>query len=610
MSLYNKEIKVEDLIRFADEESIWLPEFQRPFVWDWNQIRLLVDSLFNDYTISSVLLWEGGDELARRRVGGSIKEIKIPQKGSLEKVTYLLDGQQRTTSMLLTFTNKLVFKGNNVKKTEKIDLFWDSEYSGSDPEKRWVFSDDLIEVGTDKVYLSDLSEKETIQKFRSRFVKLKHAYNFDDTKAEDLFNNDYKEIHLYSKKLTELKDKILKRKIYDIEQKGALEQVLEVFERINTKNTKLSMFDIMVAKTYRQYDRGIFDLRSFFKLISYAGDVKENYFDNIEEIDLDKVEHSLDESDLLFLTMIILDKKFKATEILKLNTDQLSSNTKLLHDKYQYIVGLMNQQFLVEKGELWKFQPIMKFMAACLSERKKLLLEENEFLKTWFWNTLLKNRYPGAQNERIAKDYNIFSEPISFNEKLVRMKKDNTRNFDFVAGQKNDIPDVFDSYYTAKAQQLYRAMILLLKSKGAKDFYNGLIPVKSGAHAHTLEEHHIFPKNSKIGKQITSSYASTVLNDIINNIANIGLLTSETNNSIKSKNPSVYILAFENDYKNAGKHAEFLEIMQSQFISQEMIEMLKKDDFDLFIRARTKALYHQIEKLCFISEPQPAKHLH
>lgn len=109
--------KVEDLIKSAYDEKLWLPEFQRPFVWKDNQIRLLIDSLYQNYTISSILTWIGNDELARRRVGGSIKEIKIPTNNNNdEKITYLLDGQQRTTALTYAFTDKTIYKDKKKRK--------------------------------------------------------------------------------------------------------------------------------------------------------------------------------------------------------------------------------------------------------------------------------------------------------------------------------------------------------------------------------------------------------------------------------------------------------------------------------------------------------------
>jgi hypothetical protein len=142
-------------------------------------------------------------------------------------------------------------------------------------------------------------------------------------------------------------------------------------------------------------------------------------------------------------------------------------------------------------------------------------------------------------------------------------------------------------------------MLLLLKTKNARDFYNGLVPAKNATIQYTLEEHHIFPDNSVIGKQIKQRYADHRYNDIINNIANIALLTKETNNNrIKAKKPSEYIAAFEKEYQQQGKLNEFHKILESQFITNGMIEKLKADDFEGFIYLRTQELLNQINTLC------------
>ena len=613
MNLSNTELKVADLIKHSEDENIWLPEFQRPFVWDKNQVRLLIDSLYNNYTISSILLWTGGDELARRRVGASIKEIKIPQDKP-ESVVYLLDGQQRTTALTLAFTDKPIYRGKNIKKTEKVNIYFDSLYKGDDPEIRWVLDDEKIENPGNiesPIMLKEFSDKELFSKFGTRFVKIKHVYRFEDSQVEDWFQGEDAQLqkmtflYEYNKLLKELDKYILERKVYDIEQKETLEQVLEVFERINTKNTKLSIFDIMVAKTYRKFPEGFFDLRSYYKLINYQKNVKPTYFESLDVIDLDKVEMIVDESFMLQLSMIILNKKFKATEILKIKTDALMSNTKYLHDKFHLLIGFMNHNFNITKEELNVYQPIMKFLAAALSHYDDIDIDKQELLKKWFWNTLLKNRYPGAQNEKIAKDYKTIINHSELNETLSIFIRANTRSFNYLNDISLENLQLIDAHYSNRSQQIYRALLLLLKSRKAQDFYNGLIAVKSGAIAHRLEEHHIFPKNSSLGKAITEKYKDHRYSDIINNVANISLITKETNNKrIKSKLPSEYIVDFENQYKAAEKYEEFLSIMKSQFISPNMIEMLKRDNFENFILSRTKLLVNQIELLCEIEQKE------
>ena len=82
------------------------------------QVALLIDSLYQNFTISNILIWKGQDELARRRVGGSIQEIKIPQNMNTENIIYLLDGQQRTTALTYAFTDKVIYKAMKKKTNE------------------------------------------------------------------------------------------------------------------------------------------------------------------------------------------------------------------------------------------------------------------------------------------------------------------------------------------------------------------------------------------------------------------------------------------------------------------------------------------------------------
>lgn len=610
MSNTNKDFNIKDLIDLSYKEQVWLPEFQRPFVWDKNQVRLLIDSLQRNYTISSILIWKGGDELARRAVGAKVKDIKIPEDKP-EDVTYLLDGQQRTTALTLVFTDKKIYKGNNTRKKEKLNLYWDSDYEGVNSELKWIYDDEKLDNPDNPqqpIMLKEYTAQELYKTFGHRFVKIKHAYNFDDNIVETWFdiedqNEEIKMLRFkneYNKKLKIIEKEVLYRKVYEIEQKGTLEEVLEVFERINTKNTKLSIFDIMVAKTYRKFDEGFFDLRTYYTMMNYEGHLSNNYFDNIENLELSQVQPFVDNKDMLQLTTIILKKQFLGTAVLKLNTDLLMTNTKLLHDKFHSLVQFMENNFSIESSELGRYNPLMKFLAGAISHLKSLSIKEKEFLKSWFWNTLLKNRYPGAQSERIAKDYALLiDDKFDLEQKLQRVINENTRSFSYLKEISTDNFKLYDAYYSNKSQQIYRALILLLKSNQAKDFYYGIQPNRGVVGKNKLEEHHIFPKKSVLGKNIVKQFENHKYEDVINNVANIALITKETNNNkIGSKLPSVYITDFENEYIEAGKRDVFIEIMASQFIDKNMIELLKNDNFEEFIVERTKLLYMQVEYLC------------
>jgi len=600
----NEISSIKKLIEAAKDEHIWLPEFQRPFVWDEIQIKLLIDSIYRDYTINSILIWDGENVLARRRIGGSIKQIMIPLQDDKTKITYLLDGQQRTTALLAVFTDQLVYKGNNAKKNYSIELYFDKQADENEPELKFIYDvEKIIDKNGEHTSLKNVGSFENIiKRFGLRFIRLKDVYKKNVKELINILGNDYAE---YDRSIDELNERILQQKLTVIEQHGSLENVLDVFERINTRNTKLNIFDIMVAKTYRIIDDKIFDLRSFLKMINYDERLSEDYFTTKVEIDYEGSKEVLDGSTMLFLIMLLLDKGFSQTQILSITTEDLLANFNFIHKSFNEIIGELNNYFKIEKEEVKNFQPILKFITAFHTENNKLSFEpvkKSEFLKKWFWNTVLYNRYPGAQNERISKDIDILKKNGSnFQNSLKEMIKDRTRSFDEVRKSSTESPQYFEADYESKNQQIYSAFYLLLKSKEPKDFRSGIIPQKGTRTSTKINEHHIFPINSVVGKQISADCEQSDITNRINNIANICIITDTTNKSIQHSNPSKYIKEIMGEYKKLNKENEFINMMESQFINQKMIDYLLKDDFNNFIYDRTMLLNDEIKKLSDVS---------
>ena len=83
-----------------EEGDIKIPAFQRGFVWKQNQVIDLLDSIYNDYPIGSILLWNSNDRLkSSRNIGG----FEIPERDDQYPVNYVLDGQQRLSAIYGTF---------------------------------------------------------------------------------------------------------------------------------------------------------------------------------------------------------------------------------------------------------------------------------------------------------------------------------------------------------------------------------------------------------------------------------------------------------------------------------------------------------------------------
>src|SRR5688572_19801970 len=97
--------KIDKLLNRINSGDIKIPAFQRSYVWKQNQIIELLDSVLNNYPIGSVLLWNSSEKLRHTR---NIAGFKIPDNTEEYPVNYVLDGQQRISSIYAVFANNYI----------------------------------------------------------------------------------------------------------------------------------------------------------------------------------------------------------------------------------------------------------------------------------------------------------------------------------------------------------------------------------------------------------------------------------------------------------------------------------------------------------------------
>lgn len=89
-------LRIEELVKDVKSGDIKLPKFQRPFVWNKEDILKLLDSVYQGYPIGSVLLWLTREKLAAER---KIADLEINERPDEYPTNYLLDGQQRLSTL-------------------------------------------------------------------------------------------------------------------------------------------------------------------------------------------------------------------------------------------------------------------------------------------------------------------------------------------------------------------------------------------------------------------------------------------------------------------------------------------------------------------------------
>lgn len=116
------DMQFDELMLKVRNGQIRIPDFQREFVWERTQIINLLDSVYQHFPIGSFLFWQTEDEIqAYRKIG----EIDLRHDRG-RSVQYVLDGQQRITSLFAALEQaKITHRVNGKKVTKHLQIFFD-----------------------------------------------------------------------------------------------------------------------------------------------------------------------------------------------------------------------------------------------------------------------------------------------------------------------------------------------------------------------------------------------------------------------------------------------------------------------------------------------------
>ena len=104
-------MEINTILDQIDLGAMALPEFQRGYVWNRQQVRELMSSLYRRYPVGGLLVWITRTELA---------EARGDQQLTAGNVKLILDGQQRITSLygIIRGTPPPFFEGNPATFTD------------------------------------------------------------------------------------------------------------------------------------------------------------------------------------------------------------------------------------------------------------------------------------------------------------------------------------------------------------------------------------------------------------------------------------------------------------------------------------------------------------
>lgn len=231
--IHAQEKNIVEFTTLLAENRILIPSFQREFVWDRDDIIKLWESIYRFYPIGSILCWETDIRLnIHRKIGGFIFENNGVSPRDNARWVYILDGQQRATALLMP----LLGGEGKVKAESDFDysLYFDAVTENFffahelNRRKRKVNPAFLIPLSQmihdgNQILERVLPEPGRTPMIENHIKQLAHVFS----------NYNLSLIHMEG---------------FDIPA------VREIFERINREGKALSSMDIMIARTFRNYE--------------------------------------------------------------------------------------------------------------------------------------------------------------------------------------------------------------------------------------------------------------------------------------------------------------------------------------------------------------------
>ena len=253
---------ISAILGFIEAGDFVIPEIQRPFVWKRAQVRDLIDSLYNGYPTGYIITWKNPDVHTKDGAVANGKRV-------------LIDGQQRITALMAAVSGLEVLDEDFNKDRIKIAF----NPLAKDSDKMFAVQD--ASHLKDKKWIPDIAEV-----FKNEFdpfdFAIKYCENNLDVKPNEINNA-----------IMSLKG-IANRQIGVIELDHTLDidEVTEIFIRINSKGTALSQSDFVMSKMASDTIHGGNTLRKVVDYFCHLAVKPDFYPQMIKDEEFEKTEYA------------------------------------------------------------------------------------------------------------------------------------------------------------------------------------------------------------------------------------------------------------------------------------------------------------------------------
>jgi uncharacterized protein with ParB-like and HNH nuclease domain len=554
---YEKATIIYTLNRIQNGELV-LPAIQRDFVWELERMYKLLDSIFRAYPFSTMLFWNTRQRIQYREFTRDWhKEMRytFQVKDEGKKGTMVLDGQQRLQTLFLalhgSYNHKILFFDllSGIEPDDISEAKYHFEYLSSDEAEElnqrnsaaqyWIPLRDLAALNFGQIaqksiqYLTKLgihAESELGQRLSHNVAMAFGVLRGDETINYFTVDKDYGDDGVTTD----------------------LDEVLEIFVRVNSGGQVLSKSDLMFSLMQMHWEGAADSIAELIDRLNAMG-----------RFEFDK--------DFILKTALVCVGAGAKYEVKKLRTENTvrkieSEFEKISEALIQSMLFVRDTARIVDDRILRSYNTLIPFVyffylqpnQQIKGEQTRLQMIQVLYLSLM---TVVFSRYADNYIDQLVRDFHAFNQtnPGEFPfEKFVPFIQSKTT-------------------YTTITDSLLQNNILLLMN-----VLEGGTRLPEGRRSRRPEVDHIFPQ-SKLRER-------GVPEDQINHYANFRLVPAIDNNWKRDRDPQPYF---------AGNPAA----AQRYFIPAEM---LNYEQYLEFLEKRREIIWRQLNRFFGLNDDQPS----
>jgi len=538
-------ISLAHMLSAIHERQLALPDFQRDFVWDARATEELIESVCRSFPAGSLLFMPWREDVFTPRAIQGAPDLDGRTPGQL-----ILDGQQRLSSL------------------------YQACYGAGDyryyVDIKPLLDDDDIEEAVFYKHRNRNGRYKTIQQQADLLVlplgALFGAGGFHAWMDEisELRPEEGAELAALRGRLRAAYEAHVKPieeyrfPVVELAHSTDLEAVCSIFETLNRTGIKLSVFDLLAA---RFYAKGL-DLRRKWEKTTAETPI-------IEAFEVDRYY-------LLQSIALRAMGSVKRGDVLRLSVGDIEEHWDHVVDGYRAALEMLRDECGVRSGKWLPYGYLLVSMAALWGESIEvggpISAVNRERFKQWFWCSGISASYDRAANTQAARDFTELRRWTQGGEPPATVV-----GFRFEPSRLREI--------TPKQQSIYKALMALVISCGARDFHHGQTLTPASIAGQRVDDHHIFPRAYLNSSDAEPAHPWQLVDCILNRT----MIDADTNQRIGKRPPDQYLAEIKDELEAAGSSA-FDQVLESHLLPTGEDSALINADFERFLDWREERI--------------------